>query len=85
MVYDTGSPHSWQMDSDASRDEKMPMASHRASNINSAMINRSGDISKILEKDWGFRYLNSPAQTYNQATNPAVEILTKKITVPKST
>ena len=63
----------------------MPMASQRASNVNSAMINRSGDMSEILEKDWELRYLNSPAQTHNQAINPAVDILAKKITVPKST
>ena len=62
----------------------MPTASHRASNENSATMNRSGDMANILRRNEAACYLYSPAHTHNHAKKAAIDIPTKNITVPKS-
>tara|TARA_Y100001954_G_C15791643_1_gene595374 strand:- start:1590 stop:1817 length:228 start_codon:yes stop_codon:yes gene_type:complete len=62
----------------------MPIASQRANSVNSATIKRSGDMASIVERNEAACYLYSLAHTQTHAKNPAIDMPTKNITVPKS-
>ena len=62
----------------------MPIASQRASSVNSATMNRSGDMMNIVERNEAACYLYSPAHTHTHAKKAAIDIATKNIMVPKS-
>jgi len=62
----------------------MPIDNQRAKRINNAIMNRSGDITNIVERSEAARYLFSPAHTHNHVKKAAIDIPTKNIAVPKS-
>jgi hypothetical protein len=63
----------------------MPIDNQRAKRINSAIMNRSGDITNIVERNEAACYLFSPAHTHNHVKKAAIDMPTKNIAVPKST
>ena len=62
----------------------MPIASQIANNVNSATMNRSGDMANIVKRNEAACYLYSLAHTHTHAKKAAIDIPTKNITVPKS-
>jgi len=48
------------------------------------MINRSGDMTSIVERNEAHCYLYSLAHTHNRAKKAVIAIPKKNITVPKS-
>ena len=62
----------------------MPIASQRANSVNSATMNRSGDMTNIVERNEAACYLYSLAHTHTHAKKAAIDMPTKNITVPKS-
>ena len=62
----------------------MPIANQRANNVNSATMNRSGDMTNIVKRNETACYLYSPVHTPNHAKKAAIDMPTKNITVPKS-
>jgi hypothetical protein len=62
----------------------MPIASQRASSVNIATMNRSGDMTNIVERNEAACYLYSPAHTHTHAKKAAIDMPPKNIMVPKS-
>ena len=62
----------------------MPIDNQRAKRINRAIMNRSGDITNIIERSEAARYLSSPAHTHNQVKKAAIDMPTKNIAAQKS-
>ena len=62
----------------------MPIPSQRARSVNSATMNRSGDMALIVERNEVACYLYSPVHTHTHARKAAIDMPTKNITVPKS-
>jgi hypothetical protein len=62
----------------------MPTDSQRPKRINSAIMNRSGDITNIVERNEAACYLFSPAHTHNHVKKAAIDMPTKNIATPQS-
>jgi hypothetical protein len=62
----------------------MPIANQRANSVNSATMNRSGDMTNIVKRNEAACYLYSPVHTHNHTKKVAIDMPTKNITVPKS-
>jgi hypothetical protein len=62
----------------------MPVASQRANSVNSATMNRSGDMANIVERNEAACYLYSLPHTHTHAKKATIDMPMKNSTVPKS-